>query len=251
MIKAKIILFIFILLPLLCFGQRLRGRCDTLILDEHSRNILNVHELTIKEYLLKRGVDHSAIANRDSLKLLRTLICNDSVVMIFDTIQGKVIEIGVKKGYKYFDASEYLMPRDRGEFSNSLLFYNGQQAPFGFMYEDTLVSTIKLLSVKVDGEPLYLPRLAYEDLLFPNFCNIFVNITPINAFFSKKNDKLYLYIFGEHRRGESVSHFYGFYYSYMAKLIIDLKDGYKSRVVVRGEVLCYYNWSDCFDFIGF
>jgi regulator of extracellular matrix RemA (YlzA/DUF370 family) len=93
-----------------CYSQKAAQSCDRLILDEHSRNGLDVNESTLLEYLIKNGENPQNISDRKLLRELRTIVCNESEVLIFDTIQHKTVEINVKTGQKSFDPSKYLMP---------------------------------------------------------------------------------------------------------------------------------------------
>jgi hypothetical protein len=248
---SRIMLFSIMLLASSCYSQKTAQTCDRLILDEHSRNVLGINESTLSEYLVKNGENPENISDRRLLHELRTLICNESEVLIFDTIQHKTVEIKVLMGQKGFDPRKYLMPGIEGVYSSSLELYNEEDAPFGFMPEDTIVNYLTSIELKVDAQKIEIPVSAFEDLFFPNFCFTELSIKPIKAFSSTNGDKIFVYIFGENRLTENMAYQNSFQYSYMAKLIIDLKEGYQSRIVLRGDKLCYYNWDNCLDFTGF
>jgi hypothetical protein len=95
------------------------------------------------------------------------------------------------------------------------------------------------------------PNEAYEDLLFPNFCYTNISIKPIQAYYSAEKDLVFIYIFGEYRQGEKPEKQNMFLFSYMSKIIINLSAGFQERIVVRGDKLCFYNWDNCINFIGF
>lgn len=232
-------------------GQNMSPGCDTLILDEHVQYVLNVHDKTLRDYLLfKKKIKPEFISDRDNLKILDTWICNESEVLIYDK-NGQIIDIYLEKGEKSFNPEDFLMSRDTAVSFSRPLLYDDDNSPYGFIETDTLVSVIKKFEVKIDGKRIEIPQEAYSDLLFPNFCHTEIPIKPLQVFSTLNRDQIFIYLFGKLRIDERHSRQDAFHYSYMAKLIVDVKKGYQSRIVMRGENLCFYNWDNCPDFIGF
>lgn len=250
--KVTFLLPTILLISLTSFSQIQNQRCDTLILDNHSQEVLNIKENTIIEYLVSKGVNKEYLSNRDSLKLLKTLLCNSSAIVIFDTIKDKTLEVTIVKTEMPFDpAPYYYMPLLKNDGFIEISSYKENIAPYGFLPSDKVVDAIKYLNVKVNGKEIEVPEEVYRDLLFPNLCYTNISIKPIQAYLSKEKDMIYIYIFGEYRQGANLAQQNMFPFSYMAKIIISLSDGFQDRIVVRGNKLCYYNWDNCFDFIGF
>lgn len=249
----QIFIFILTLLNTSCgIGQNTISTCDTLVLDKHTQNVLKVREKNIQEYLLARTkTSPELISNRNNLQLLDTWICNNSQVLIYDTINLQTIEINIKKGNKQFDPNNFLKPRDKGDLFTHPQLYDDNNSPFGFIESDTVVNFIEDFEIRIEGITIEIPKEAYSDLLSPNFCYTELSIKPIQSFTTPKQDKVFVYIFGELRVDENHSRQYAYQYSYMAKLIIDIKKGYQSRVVLRGDKLCFYNWNNCPEFVGF
>jgi len=247
----KILIFFILLFSYSCHSQRNITSCDTLAIDEHVQDVLGVHEGNLVSYLVKRGVDKAKISNRQSLQMLRILTCNDETILISDEVGGKIIHFFIEKGIEKFDPNYFLSPPIDSSNYSSFLPYKEEGTPYGFFAKDTVVSTIKSLTMTVNGQAVKIPKSAFEDLLFPNFCFTELSIKPIQAFVSENREYIYLYIFGEHRDSDKIAYNTAFQYSYMAKLIIDLEKGYQSRIVLRGDKLCYYNWDNCLDFTGF
>lgn len=246
----SITLIILLHLSSFCHAQSHLNRCDTLTLDKHSRNVLGVREATLEEYLQNRGIKATLISDRKSLRRFNTLLCNESEVILLDTVQqDQVIELNFRKGKEAFRPADFLMPNSKGE--NSFLLYNEDEAPYGFVSSDTVVITIEKLTIQLNGQELPVPTKVYDDLFFPNFCNTDISIKPIQTFISKNGKEIFIYIFGENRSSREISYHLAFQYSYMAKLVIDLEKGYQERIVLRGNELSYFNWEDCFNFRGF
>lgn len=241
---------IFTLIILLTCSCYIQGqRCDSLILNKYLRHSLRIDELTLEQFLIKKGIETDEISDRKDLKSLRKIVCNEQNVLIYDEIDSSKVEIYIEKDTKKFNPLEYVW---YGIDSTTFLFFSYENAPYGFTVADTIVNIIGNLSIKIDAKKIDIPNTLYKDLFFPNFCNTEVSIKPIEAYLSKNGKYIYLYIFGEHRTLNKMTYDTAFQYSYMAKLIIDIENHKcQNRIVLRGHELCYYNWGECFDFIGF
>lgn len=253
--KIKLTLLVFFFFKTLLAGQFLTRHCDSLILDEHVQDVLNIQEITLREYLIKKkGVSPSWLSNRQNLRLLKTWVCTKEEVFVADTLRQKSITVHIKKARKPFDPSLYIWPDPPYPKANnlSMLLYDANKSPFGFLPQDTLVEYIDKVEITVENDKsIHLPVEALSDLYFPNFCYTLLSAKPIQIFLSPNQEQIFLYIFGEIRGDGLVPPTEAFLASYMAKIIIDLDKGYQSRIVLRGDELCYYNWNNCTDFIGF
>jgi hypothetical protein len=242
-------LILTLIILLICSCSIQGQRCDSLILNKHLRHSLKINEPTLEQFLIKKGIEKDKISNRNNLKSLRKIVCNQKNVLIYDQIGNNKIEVYIEKGAIKFDPLDYVI---YGIDSTTFLFYSYEDAPYGFVATDTIVNTISNLSIKIGGKKINIPSVLYEDLFFSNFCNTEVSIKPIEAYLSKDEKYVYLYIFGEHRALNKMTYNTAFQYSYMAKLIIDIENQKcQNRIILRGHELCYYNWGECFDFIGF
>lgn len=253
--KIALTLLTFLLFPTLLAGQFLTRRCDSLVLDEHVQAVLKIKERTLQEYLIKKkGLSPDLLSNRQNLRLLKTWVCTKEEVLVTDTFRQKTISVHVKKAQKPFNPSLYIWPDSTHKKGNnlSMLLYDTNKSPFGFLPQDTLVEYIHKVEITVGNDKsILLPAEALSDLYFPNFSYTVLSTKPLQIFLSPDQEQVFLYIFGEIRGDGLIPPTEAFLASYMAKIIIDIDKGYQSRIVLRGDELCYYNWNNCTDFIGF
>lgn len=124
--------------------------------------------------------------------------------------------------------------------------YNDIDMPYGITYLDSVNSYIEKITIN-DKD---IPESAFSDLLNPNRFETTLSIKPIKGYLTNDNEFIYIYIFGKCNDSMYVSPDC-FELSYMAKLIFDSKGNYINRIVERGEILNYFGFYNCPDFIGF
>jgi hypothetical protein len=155
--------------------------------------------------------------------------------------------IEIDYGSMRIDGSSFFSTVDSSEKYSRILL--SDDAPFGITYLDTAVRTITKITVNSKK----IPDKAFQDLYNPNICQTAMAIKPISAFYSDNKEYIYLYIFGE--LNENVLRIFGnpdaVNFSYMAKLIFTYNGEYIGRIVIRGNILEYFHFSDCPNFKGF
>lgn len=227
--------------------------CDTLELSPHARKIIKVNQTTLKDYIIEHKLnnknDSIYLEEKEGLHSLKTWVCNPREIELYEQIGSTKIGVSIRKHQIPFSSEEYVMPNTYE--GAKMLLYNDQNTPFGFIQSDSSASVISSLKATYNEKEIVIPDSAFNDLLFPNFCNVAFPIRPVEAYLSSDGSLIYLYIHGENRSNKSLSYQEGTRYSYLAKLIISLEDGYLTRVVLRGTELCYYNWETCLNFTGF
>lgn len=203
---------------------------DTLLTDYVSRKYP-----ALKEYMIKRK----------DLKLLRTQNCLDSLVLINDKIAKQKIKIEIVQGdinignqnIKYFELLEFRFI----ETVNDLPTY-------GLFSDELEVRAIHTMNIQIGNKNIKVPREEYSHLYFPNFCNSFRAIKPLQVYKSKDEQFFYIYIFGNNGLKEDTKSIREVR-SFMAKLIFNIEKGYIGKIVLLNTELDAYEW-DCIDFEG-
>lgn len=209
--------------------------CDTIISKSTMRH--TGFEPTLREFIANRIItakeQEKHISPQKSLQYEFVLwFCNDErVILIFELSRDSAIQITLSKKEVKTDEIEIKSKR--------------RYSPFGI---DEGNSTQELLSsaiLSIGSFEYELPAEAYDDLFSPNFCGVDLPMKQVRAFLSNDREYVYIYICGKAKYGKESEFYDGFRKSYLAKLVISIKNGYETTIVVPGGILELYNWISC------
>lgn len=220
----------------------LSANCDTIISKSTMRH--TGFEPTLRDFIVNR-----IISDKEHVKHLTTQkqlgneftfwFCDDEkAVLIFEMSRDSHLQISLTKEKRKED--DIKTERQR------------PYSPFG--KEESIDSQLVISSVTLSvGETIHrIPATAFDDLFAPNLCGVNLPMKPIQAFLSDDHEYVYVYICGKVKYEDESEFYNGFRKSYLAKLVVSLKDGYVTTIVVPGQILELYNWISCpIDFTGF
>ncbi|MDC8005180.1 hypothetical protein POV27_14050 [Aureisphaera galaxeae] len=166
------------------------------------------------EKLLDKPSDSCFISNRNLLRKLKDVHCDDQKTVIQDTLtKGEAIKVMLIAGK--FDPNKHSIKINK----ESSFFESVDGAfPFGGQYGGIEVK-IEQIRITIDGKPLQIPKKSYGNLYNPSLCGHTSFVRSIEVYESLSGDYIYLYIFG----GNAAS-------TYFAKLIFD-KTQFLTKIV--------------------
>lgn len=209
--------------------------CDSIINDYTMKH--TGFEPTLAEFISKRILEDKKnnrhIVTTGQLRDEFTLwICNENyATLMLELSKDSVIQITV--------ANKKISVKDRNVISNRKF------SPFGKDLEQDTQEIIVSITISLNDKEYTLPTEAYDDLFFPNFCEVNLPVRSIQAFLSNDKKYIYLYIYGKTRYKKESEFYKGFRNSYIAKIVMNLENGYETTIVVPGRILELYNWISC------
>ena len=113
------------------------------------------------------------------------------------------------------------------------------------------IKKINKIEVIIDRDTLMVNHDLFKDLINPNFHYQCKTYRPVEAYYSKSKNLIYIYIYGDLTYPEIT---YDDQYikknTYLCKLIVK-PNGETHRIVIPTKYLYYYGWFDCEYFWGF
>ena len=182
------------------------------------------------------------ISNRFLLRRIKNIFCNDDSLVAID---------GSKENF-FFRAN--LIEKNIGEIKNistdtfegfKFITNENNKIAYGLFYYSEKVKIFDKIEVFIKKKKIVIPKEAFNDLFFPNFCSNYIpSIKPLEIYISKDGLNYYVYIFGLQRSdlGNIVR-----IKSFMCKLIFN-EHKYIGRIISE---LRNYDWKFCDNFIGF
>lgn len=243
-----VILLIFCLFNLGCKSQNIpnkeKSKCGKL--DKHL--IDHYRDTLLSDYASRKFPElRNYIEPNDDLIRLDVSSCNDTLVTIEDFIENQKIKIEFRKSnidLTTHEVSYVEITENDPKFIDEV---DGRPA-FGLFSDEMQVTAIKVLDIRIGDEKISVPTEEFSNLFFPNFCNNFKSIKPITAYKSKNKKLIFIYIFGGNGLTNQTSELREVR-SFLAKLIFDLDEGYKGKIVLSNSELDAYQW-DCPNFKG-
>ena len=179
------------------------------------------------------------ISDRYSLKPI-DLVINHDTIMVFE--KGD-IRIEISFGKRVVEPDVFY-PKDSNELYTTIRSHD--IGPYGISSEDSIadcINEIKVNSIKLTAH-------SFKDLYNPNRFETVLGIKPIEAYMSKDEQTIFIYICGKLALdlmpiNEAVT------MSYMAKIMITNKGYYIDRIVADGLHLSYFGFGSCPIFKGF
>jgi hypothetical protein len=154
------------------------------------------------------------ISNRNLLRELEVISCDENHVLIKDTLKnGELCEI--KLDFGIFQPKDHVVKRNEEKNWNKLI---DGAFPYGGEYVLPQIE-ITAFSISIDGESLIINKRAYQNLFDLNICDHFVWMNKVEAFQSIDGEFIYIYISG----GRAAS-------SYFSKLIFN-KESFITKIV--------------------
>lgn len=239
--KKIILNILFILLTFQVFGQF--SFCDSLVMRGDETLFSKDRIKTTKDFIEKYFPDQSRFfSNRNELQKLNLELNMDSIMifsegddMIKITFRNRVIE-----------NKDFFYPKAEDEKYSRIREYNPGE-PFGIISEDTLASFVSEIIVN-DKK---LPPFYFFDLLNPNKYETMFAIKPIEVYLSKDGLYFYIYVFGKLNTDIIPTLDEAVDFSYMAKIVLSRKGYFIDRIVIPGDKLKFFGFSQCPYFIGF
>lgn len=201
-------------------------------------------EPTLKDFIINRIIADSGFVEhlipQKKLENEFTLwFCNnEKAVLMYEISRDSNLEIALTNGKK---KNENIKIEKRRRYS-----------PFGKKEGVDSQEIISSITLSVGEKMHEIPSKAFDDLFSPNLCEVYLPVKPIQAFLSNDHQYVYLYICGKVKYKDEAAAYDGFRKSYLAKIVLSLKEGYITTIVVPGQILELYNWiSRPIDFNGF
>jgi hypothetical protein len=237
----EIICFLLFVLPFCLFAQPNKCENNLYAGGDCSKIMDGVHSMY--EYVVKQlGVDGLYVSDRRLLERIPLWLNNGSRLLFRDSI-GHDVEISIQR--EQVDGSEFFDQKAGDEKYSRIQIKH--KRPYGIMSEDKEADCISYIKVNSKCTPV----AAFSDILNPNMLFTLCPVKPIEAYHSEDKKYIYVYIFGRTRDDICEDLACSFAYSYMAKLIFSEEGDYMGRIVEHGEILNYFGFYNCCDFIGF
>jgi hypothetical protein len=231
--------YVFVTLSLLSIGIQLNGQVqsfcesDSIINDITARH--TNFEPTLKEFIIKRILeDQSHEAHLSSWKNLEEFtlwVCNEKkAVLQFELSRDTVLQVTVEQTKREFNALKKQRKRS--------------YLPMGKNLEDS-IGIISSMIVSVGNVNHEIPEEVFKDLFSPNFCEVALPINQIKAFLSNDRTHVYIYFFRKVNVENELDFYREILNSYLAKVVVNLKNGYVAKIVVPARILEVYRWLSC------
>jgi hypothetical protein len=187
------------------------------------------------------------ISNRYTLKKFSDVTLRQNRILL--SVSNKdIIEINIEKEFKdtsdigliTYDSTYVGKINEPGYEFKYIKTVNNKQA-YGFTFDTSGVIKVKFISIKINGNETLIDNTLFEDLYFPNFCEVDHAIKPVEAFLSPDRKYIYLYLFGGQENSE-----------YFCKIIFDIKNrNAVGRMIADHKELEAYQCLYPTNFIGF
>jgi len=221
-LPIKMKYYLLIILCIFLLGSSFSQNCDEF--KTHQKSIENVfypgHILDGKdsvfnantafvnytiEHNLQKESDKCFVSNRNLLKKLNTILCNDSTIIIRDQLtNGEQCVITLETNR--FNVNQHYIISNKD--TSAIESIDGS-VPYGGCYALPIIE-VGDIEILINGLELKVPRKAYSNLYEPNMCSNFRFYREIEVYESLDGQYIYLYIYGGHEAG-----------TYFSKLIFD------------------------------
>ena len=207
---------------------------DNLFIDHIIRKYsgpLNLKNFISNRYFLERFKYDYLLHDKAALEIFAD---NNKI-----RIEAKRINKSLKSlGNIHFDSTVFNGVRNEDDFTY-IRSINSKEV-YGLLWDTSNVSIISSITILLNDKQLVIEDSTFNDLFFPNFCEISPHRRPIEAFLSPNKKFIYLYI-----TGGQVN------FNYFCKIIFDIEQKkVVGRMVADNNELRWYRTSNrCF--IGF
>lgn len=196
------------------------------------------------ENYVKKPITGNMISNRFDLYKLHVSARNSEYVLFLDSIDDVSIKLSCESVPSLSQDLMIVLNEYISSDTLETILTKNYKVPYGFNSSALNNSILDSINMQVNNIKFATPDSAISDLFLPNFTDKILHISPIDAYYSKDMNCIYLYVFGYYYTTDNQI------VSYMAKLIYSLTSGYLGRIVANEDELNGFN-CEYDGFIGF